>query len=104
MFMDRFYGELCNTYGTDAVEAWHLVGSIVRRFFSDLYAVRGSARYMSLSSQSAAVVGGAYLWAALQAQRIMQEYVEAEFRHHPSVSPVITHDSPLLPSCSYFHL
>jgi hypothetical protein len=42
------------------------------------------------SSQSAAVVGGAYLWAALQAQRIMQEYVEAEFRHHPSVSPVIT--------------
>jgi hypothetical protein len=90
MFMDRFYGELCNTYGTDAVEAWHLVSSIARRFFSDLYAVRGSARYMSLASQSPAVVGGSYLWAALQAHRIMQEYVAAEFRHHPSVSPVIT--------------
>jgi hypothetical protein len=24
MFMDRFYGELTNTYGTDSVEAWRV--------------------------------------------------------------------------------
>jgi hypothetical protein len=43
MFMDRFYAELCNTYGTSAAEAWHLVSGVVRRFFGDLYAAETSS-------------------------------------------------------------
>jgi hypothetical protein len=41
VFMDRSYAELCNTYGTSAAEAWHLVSSAVWRFFGDLYGVHG---------------------------------------------------------------
>jgi hypothetical protein len=36
------------------------------------------------------MIGGAYLWASLQAHRVMSEYLAADFRHHPSVAPVIT--------------
>jgi hypothetical protein len=42
MFMDRFYAELCNTYGTSAAEAWHLASRVVRRFFGNLYGVPAS--------------------------------------------------------------
>jgi uncharacterized coiled-coil protein SlyX len=103
MFMDRFYGELCNTYGTDAVEAWHLVGSIVRRFFSDLYAVRGSARYMSLflpigSRSGRGVLMGGPSSAANHAGICGGRISSSSF------CVAGHHDSPLLPSCSYFHL
>ena len=33
---------------------------------------------------------GIYLWASLQAHRIMREYLSAEFEKHPDVSPVST--------------
>ena len=90
MFMDRFYGELCNTYGTGKTEAWHLVSSVVKRFFSDVYAVRGRAKFISMQAAKTDSISGAYLWASLQAHRIMEAYVESDFRHHPSVAPVIT--------------
>jgi hypothetical protein len=90
MFMDRFYAELCNTYGTSAAEAWHLVSGVVRRFFGDLYAVRGRAKFLPMKKAKTDMIGGAFLWASLQAHRVMSEYLAADFRHHPSVAPVIT--------------
>jgi hypothetical protein len=36
------------------------------------------------------MIGGACLWASLQAHRVMSDYLAADFRHHPSVAPVIT--------------
>jgi hypothetical protein len=91
MFMDRFYAELCDTYGTSAAEAWHLVSGVVRRFFGDLYAVHGRAKLLSLKKKRTDMIGGAYFWVSLQAHhRVMSEYLAADFRHHPSVAPVIT--------------
>jgi hypothetical protein len=64
MFMDCFYHELVNTYGTDDKEAWHLVSSsIAKQYFTDLYAVLGAIHYVTLPSQDKAMVGGTYLWA-----------------------------------------
>jgi hypothetical protein len=36
------------------------------------------------------MIGGAYLWASLQAHPVMSDYLAADFWHHPSVAPVIT--------------
>jgi hypothetical protein len=89
MFMDRFYAELCNTYGTSAAEAWHLVSGVVPRFFGDLYAVRGRAEFLSMKKEKTDMIGGAYLWASLQVHRVMSDYLAADFWHHPSVAWVI---------------
>jgi hypothetical protein len=44
MFMDWFYGELYNTFGTSKSKAWHLVNGVICQFFGDLYAVQGWAK------------------------------------------------------------
>jgi hypothetical protein len=51
-------------YGTSAAEAWHLVSGVVRRFFGDLYAVRGRAKFLPMKKAKTDMIGGAYLWAS----------------------------------------
>lgn len=89
-FMSRFYHELTVTYNTAAKESWHLVCSIVKQIFVDLALVRSRAKFITVGKTANETVASTYLWATLQAHRLMQEYVVSNFRGHPNVAPVVT--------------
>ena len=95
-FIDRFYKQLLtNAYGTSATasgeeECWKLIMTMVRTM---LRALR-KERVIAESAQSMSDVTqrvGLYLWASLQAHRVMKEYLNAEFKNHPEVSPSVTY-------------
>jgi hypothetical protein len=84
--LDGFYDEFC-AHGPDK-EAWVLASLIGKTIFEVLNEVRATAADLSDCAtpleRSARV-----LWATLQAMRVMDEFVHAEFRNHPRVASVI---------------
>ena len=94
-FINSFYTELLtNTYGSQSPpggsnECWELVMKIVRTLFSALRKVRVIAESAHSMTDKTRQVG-LYLWASLQAHRVMAEYVKADFKRHPDVAPNVT--------------
>ena len=90
-FMQRFYCELTVVHKTDEIESWHLVASIVKQVNLDLAKkVRGLARFVNMTITKDIDVASTFMWASLQAHRVMQEYTASNFRGHPHVAPVVT--------------
>ena len=94
-FIDRFYRQLLtNAYGSSATasgeeECWKLIMTMVRTMFRALR----KERVIAESAHSMVDVNqrvGLYLWASLQAHRVMKEYRDAAFKNHPEVSPSVT--------------
>jgi hypothetical protein len=91
-FLSNFYAELINDENrTGPTEAWILVCSIVRRVFDDIAVHRGRASFVDYRNNEKGHIATQYVWASLQAQRIMAEYTTHEFRHHPSIAPIINY-------------
>ncbi len=87
-WIDAFYQELISTSEATEDEAWEVVGACVKKVFEMLRVPRAQASNAtmdrSLSSQCAT-----YLWALVQAHKVMKEFVEARFRNHGAIAPVI---------------
>ena len=88
--MQRFYCEITIVHKTEEIEQWHLVASIVKQVFLDLAKVRGPARFVNVTITKDIDVASTFMWASLQAHRVMQEYTASNFRGHPHVAPVVT--------------
>jgi hypothetical protein len=82
----------------DASSRWLWVTSMVRIFFSELSLVRSGPSLISpqyaLQPRSAA----RFLWATVQAHRVMEEFKKLDFRLHPSIAPILT--SQLVEICA----
>jgi hypothetical protein len=87
-FMGAFNRELSTRDGVLPSEAWMLVATIIRQIFRDLQKVRAIAQEAG-SYTDPHRKAGTFLGATLQAHRVMQEYLSASFRSHPSVAPVL---------------
>lgn len=68
-------------------EAWQIICALVRQFFRELCNVRRpGAAINSAASESV----GTTWWYVLQTHRLMDEFVAADIRRHPSLIPVFT--------------
>jgi hypothetical protein len=91
-FLSNFYGELTNDENKTSVkEAWPLVSSIVRRMFDDIAVDRCLASFVDFKNELKEQAATEYLWASLDAHRVMTEYTTHEFRHHPSIALIINY-------------
>jgi hypothetical protein len=89
-FMSMFYTELTGSeMQTDDAEAWTLTCSVVKKMFDDIAALRTVAKYTNSKDHTPAKVASIFLWATLNAHRIMDEYLDERFRHHRSIAPII---------------
>jgi hypothetical protein len=89
-FLSDFYGELTNDENkTSGKEAWSMVCSIVQRMFEDIAVHRCHASFVDFKNDNKGTTE--YLWASLQAHRVMAECTAHEFRHHPSIAPIINY-------------
>jgi hypothetical protein len=87
--MTNHYIELRNTSASNESEIWMLVSAGVREFFRHLAEKRFQAKRLSplLTPERRA---GAYLWATLQANSLMKEWMAADFKNHPRIAPMLT--------------
>jgi hypothetical protein len=83
-----FYQELLTTSEATEEEAWELVSGCIKKIFEDLRRVRATAANAT-SEINPSSKCATYLWALIQSHRIMKEYIDARFRNHPSIAPVI---------------
>jgi hypothetical protein len=87
--MTNHYIELRNTSASNESEIWMLVSAGVREFFRHLAEKHFQAKRLSplLTPDRRA---GAYLWATLQANALMKEWMAADFKNHPRIAPMLT--------------
>jgi len=87
-WMDVFYQELLTTSEATEEEAWELVSACIKKIFEDLRRVRaGAANATTETDRSNKCT--TILWALVQSHRIMKDFLDARFRNHPSIAPVI---------------
>jgi hypothetical protein len=88
--MSLFYTELTGSeMQTDNLEAWTLTCSVVKKMFDDIAALRTVAKYTNSKDHRPSKVASIFLWATLNAHRIMDEYLAEWFRHHRLIAPII---------------
>jgi len=87
-WMDVFYQELLTTSEATEEEAWELVSGCIKRILEDLRRVRASTANAT-SEPNPSTKCATYLWALIQSHRVMKDYIDARFRNHPSIAPVI---------------
>jgi hypothetical protein len=89
-FLSVFYDELTNDESkTTGKKASSLVCSIVRRVLDNIAVRRCLANFANFKNEVRQQVATEYLSASLQAHRVIPEYTIHEFRHHPSIAPII---------------
>jgi hypothetical protein len=86
--MDVFYQELLTTSEATMEEARELVSGCIKRIFEDLRRVRATAANAT-SEINPSTKCATYLWALIQSHRVLKDYIDARFRNHPSIAPVI---------------
>jgi hypothetical protein len=87
-WMDVFYQELLTTSEATEEVAWELVSGCIKRILEDLRRVRASTANAT-SEPNPSTKCATYLWALIQSHRVMKDYIDARFRNHPSIAPVI---------------
>jgi hypothetical protein len=87
-WMDSFYQELVTTSEASEDEAWDVVGACIKKMFEVIRVPRAQAANATMDpcpkNQCAT-----YLWALVQSHKIMKEFIEARFRNHAAIAPVI---------------
>lgn len=69
-------------------EAWELLSALIKRIFEEFRKVRASAANAA-RDKNPITRCTTYLWASIQAHRVMKEMIDARFRNHVSIAPVI---------------
>jgi hypothetical protein len=87
-WIDAFFQELVTTSEASEDEAWDVVGACIKKMFEVVQVPRSQAANATMDSnpQSQCVT---YLWALIQSHKIMKEFIEARFRNHGAIAPVI---------------
>ena len=87
-WIDAFYQELVTTSQATEEEAWEVVGACVRKMFEVLRVPRAQAANATMDPDPVSQCA-TYLWALVQSHKIMREFLEARFRNHGAIAPVI---------------
>ena len=87
-FITDFVQEMSSTAESPIEEAWELVSSCVRKIFDELRRVRAAASN-ALAEQNPVSKCALIMWSLIQANRVQKEFLDARFRNHPSIAPVI---------------
>lgn len=87
-WIDAFYQELVSTSNATEEEAWEVVGACIKKVFEVMRVPRAQAANATMDSDPKSQCA-TYLWALVQAHRIMKEFLEARFRNHGAIAPVI---------------
>jgi hypothetical protein len=87
-FTGDFFDELMHSSDTTEEEAWELLSALLKRIFEEFRKVRASAANAA-RDKNAITRCATYLWASIQAHRVMKEMLDSRFRNHVSIAPVI---------------
>jgi hypothetical protein len=87
-FSGDFFDELMHSSDTAEEEAWELLSALIKKIFEELRKVRASAANAA-RDKNPITRCATYLWASIQAHRVMKEMLDARFRNHVSIAPVI---------------
>ena len=87
-FVTDFVQEMASTAESPIEEAWELVSACVRKIFDELRRVRAAASN-AMAEQNPVTKCALYMWCLIQANRVQKEFLDARFRNHPSIAPVI---------------
>jgi len=87
-WMDAFFQELVTTSEASEEEAWEVVGACIRKVFEVIRVPRAQAANATMDGDPKSQCA-TYLWALIQSHRIMKEFLEARFRNHGAIAPVI---------------
>jgi hypothetical protein len=87
-WMDTLYQELRSTSEATEDEAWELVSACIKKIFEELRQARAPAANAT-SDDNKIRRCATYLWALFQAHKVQREILDARFRNHPSIAPVI---------------
>jgi hypothetical protein len=87
-WIDAFFQELVTMSEASEEEAWEVIGSCKKKMFEVIRVPWAQAANATMdpnpSSQCAT-----YLWALVQAHRIMKEFIDSTFCNHASIAPAI---------------
>jgi hypothetical protein len=88
----QFMCDQCNIYGASTgltlPARWALVQRLVRIVFQEIAKVRRKPAY--IPARAAKNESAEYMWACLQAHRVMSEFLEKKFVNHPAIAPILT--------------
>jgi hypothetical protein len=87
-WMDAFYQELLTTSEASEDEAWDVVGACIRKVFEILRVPRAQASNATMDGDLKSRCA-TYLWALIQSHKLMKEFIDARFRNHGAIAPVI---------------
>jgi hypothetical protein len=87
-FSGDFFDELMHSSDTTEEEAWELLSALIKRIFEEFRKVWASAANAA-RDKNPVTRCSTYLWASIQAHRVMKEMIDARFRNHVSIAPVI---------------
>ncbi len=86
--MDSFYQELVSTSEATEDEAWEVVGACIKKMFEVIRVPRAQASNATMDASKVSQCAS-YLWALIQSHKVMREFIEARFRNHGAIAPVI---------------
>jgi hypothetical protein len=87
-FITKQYEAYGASTGLKPAIRWALVQKLVRIVWADIAKVR--RRASSITIRHAKSSSPEYMWSCFQAHRVMTDYLEKGFAHHPSIAPVLT--------------
>jgi hypothetical protein len=87
-WMDSFYQELITTSEASEDEAWDVVGACIRKVFEILRVPRAQASNATMDGDIRSQCA-TYIWALVQSHKVMKQFIDARFRNHGSIAPVI---------------
>jgi hypothetical protein len=89
-WMDSFYQELVSTSEATEEEAWDVVSACIRKMFKVIRVPRAQAANVTMDGDPKSQCA-TYLWALVLSHRVVREFIEARFRNHAAIAPVIVH-------------
>ena len=87
-FITDFVQEMASTSDSPIEEAWELASACVRKIFDEMRRVRVAASN-AMAEQNPVTKCALYMWCLIQANRVQKEFLDARFRNHPTIAPVI---------------
>ena len=87
-WMDSFFHELVTTSEASEEEAWDVVGACIKKVFEVIRVPRAQAANATMEKDAKSQCAS-YLWALVQSHKVMREFIDARFRNHGAIAPVI---------------
>jgi len=87
LYIERLTLWLTSRGGFTSQDAWNLLAKLIQRIFEDMASVWAEAQDIGSDlKDSREYTTAMVLWVTLKTHEIMDEYMDHDFEHHPSVT------------------